>query len=151
MIDKTQIVQIGILTHDLKKCTEYWAKFLGEPVPEFEELPPYEESRALYNGKPCHGKTIASFFRLENVQIELIQPIGDEPSYWKDCLDKNGEGFHHIAFAAKDMERTIEELEAEGFGPLKQFGYFPRGAYAYFDTQDSLQMIVELLERGRDS
>jgi len=43
------------------------------------------------------ARCLQAFFELGSVQIELIQP-DENPSVWREDLDKNGEGIHHIAF-----------------------------------------------------
>ena len=85
---------------------------------------------------------------LANIQLELIEPIGEEPSYWKECLDRDGEGLHHIAFRMDDSERELKEFEQQGH-PVMQQGEWKEephnGFYAYLDMQDSLKCVIELL------
>ena len=39
-----------------------------------------------YRGKPSDAKAKLTFFQLENITIELIEPVG-ENSTWKEFLD----------------------------------------------------------------
>ncbi len=144
-IDKQKIIQIGILVKDIRSSTKKWSEFLDCPLPQIFKTEGYDQTGAEYNGQPCHGLIYQSFFDLGNTQIELIQPVDDTPSIWYDCLQKNGEGIHHIAFKAVDMAKNIENLE-KGGSPLLQKGEFKGGRYAYLDAMPSLQVILELLE-----
>lgn len=143
---KRIVTQIGILTADIKASKAAWEKFLGLPSQEITESPGYEDSHALYQGKPLTGRIYQVGFNFENIELELIQPVDDAPSYWKECLDKNGPGVHHIAFAVKNMDECIADCEALG-AALTQKGEFPGGSYAYLDAMDSMNIILELLEK----
>ena len=79
-----------------------------------------------------------------NVQIELIEP-DHEPSTWRNDLDRKGEGFHHIAFVVRDMKGSIQKLE-EGGMKLLQTGEYTGGRYAYLDANDTLKLVLELLQ-----
>jgi len=145
-IEKTKVIQIGVLTANIEKTIGAWAKFLGQEAPPIHQLPPYEESHALYNGEPCYGLNRQAFFEFGNVQLEIIEPLGDAPSYWRDCLEKNGEGLHHLAFGVKDLDGCMRSMEAAGFGTGAQAGDFPGGRYGYMDATGSMNMIIEFLE-----
>lgn len=151
---KTIITQIAILTPDIEKSKAAWEKFLGIEERPITESYGYEITRATYHGEPLHGRIRQVCFAFDNVEMELIQPIGEEPSYWKECLDKNGPGVHHISFAVKNLEECISECEALGM-PLQQQGRWPReewpgGRYAYVDGTDSLHVVLELLEKEEE-
>lgn len=139
-----QVRQVAILTKDVKKTAAAWAMLLQVPVPPIVQTDAYEKTGAIYNGKPCHAILHQAFFEFENIQLELIQPLDDIPSIWRDCLDKDGEGLHHITFHVKDMEANIVELEKEM--PLIQKGEYEGGRYAYMDARENLNIILELIE-----
>ena len=64
---------------------------------------------------------------------------------WRQDLDKNGEGFHHIAFIVKGMKEKIEICGKEGY-KLIQTGEYTGGRYAYIDATEKLKLMLELLE-----
>ena len=143
-----QVVQIGFLVKDIEKTARAWADFLGVEMPEIFMTGPQEETHAVYRGKPCPGRIRQACMDLANIQLELIEPIGEEPSYWQECLDRDGEGLHHIAFRMDDSERELKEFEQQGH-PVMQQGEWKEephnGFYAYLDMQDSLKCVIELL------
>jgi hypothetical protein len=84
-----------------------------------------------------------AFFRLENITIELIEPIGG-PSTWREFLEKNGEGVHHIAFRVGNMKEKVMLLEKHGMSEVQR-GDFTGGAYSYVDSEKQLGVLLELL------
>ena len=142
----TEIVaQIGLLVHDIEVSRVKFAKFFGVEPPPVSMTGTREEAETEFMGKPSEARAKLCFFHVgPNVDIELIEP-DKEPSTWRNDLDKNGEGFHHIAFFIKGMKEKIAVLEANGM-PLLQKGEYPGGRYAYHDANADLKMVLELLE-----
>jgi len=140
------VTQIGILVHDIEKSKLDFAKFLGVEPPEVMVTGTLKEAQTEYKGKPSEARAKLAFFDVgTNVTLELIEPDNDPNSTWRNDLEKNGEGFHHIAFVVKGMKECIATLEANGM-PLLQKGEYTGGRYAYHDATDSLKMVLELLE-----
>ncbi|HHT07895.1 MAG: VOC family protein [Christensenellales bacterium] len=139
------VTQIGILVHDIDKTSAEYAKFLGVDVPQWTETDIEEKAQTKYMGQPSQARAKLAFFDIgENLNLELIQP-DHNPSTWRHDLDKNGEGFHHIAFVIKGMKEKIAVLKANGM-QLLQTGEYEGGRYAYMDANDSLKLVMELLE-----
>lgn len=142
-----QCTQLGILVHDIEKSSQAYAQLLGVPVPPVQMTGPYEEARTHYLGQPTRARCKQAFFYYGDLQVELIEP-DFEPSVWRQALDENGEGLHHVAFQVQDMEEQIRRGEAMGM-KLLQRGRWDTGHYAYLDATESLHVIIELLENGR--
>jgi len=139
------VTQIGILVHDIEKTSAEYAKFLGVENPGWIITGPPEEAQTEYMSKPSRARAKLAFFHVgPNVDIELIEP-DMEPSTWRHDLDKNGEGFHHIAFVIKGMKEKVALLTQNGI-PLVQKGEYTGGRYAYHDANDALKVVLELLE-----
>lgn len=148
-IRKTIVTQIGILTPDIYSAKKAWEQFLGLPEQPVTQSEGFAKTSATYGGEPMHGQIFQVCFNFENIELELIQPIGETPSYWRECLLKNGAGVHHISFAVKDMAACVAECEQTGMR-LTQQGDFPGGKYAYLDATDSMQIVLELLEKEEE-
>ena len=142
----TQVVtQIGILVNDIEKASQSYADFLGVENPGVVVTNVYDKARTEFKGKPTKARSKLAFFKVgANLSIELIEP-DNEPSTWRESLDKNGEGVHHIAFAINSMKDKILNLEKNN-RPLLQKGEYKGGRYAYMDCVKDLKVIVELLE-----
>lgn len=140
---KGQITQIGIVVNNIDEASKKWATILGfDKIPEPIITNGYEKANTQFEGKPTDAKAKLAFFRMENLTIELIEPVGKKSTWYKH-LKKHGEGFHHIAFGVEGMEKNIAYLESRG-GKLVQKGDFTGGSYSYVDLPN-VGVIIELL------
>ncbi len=146
-LGSTTVAQIAIVVYNIEEACQRWAKVLGMPVPNIIVTQPGNEVHMTYRGQPSNAQAKLAFFNLGQVQLELIEPIG-EPSTWKEALDKNGESVHHIAFWVEDMQASVDFLKEQGI-PMIQRGDMGEGQYAYFDAESQLGVQIELLERVR--
>ena len=90
LISDKQMMQVGIIVKDIEKSTKDWATFLGnEELPEVIVASGSELNPTKYNGKSTDAKARLAFFRLDNITIELIEPLGG-PSTWQEFLDTKG-------------------------------------------------------------
>jgi len=138
-------VQVGILVHDIEKTGAAFAAVLGINKPDYVLTGELKDAQTEFRGKPSEARAKLMFFPVGgNMTIELIEP-DKNPSTWREDLDKNGEGVHHLAFNVKGMKETVARLEANGI-PLIQKGEYPGGRYAYMDSNAQLKTLVELLE-----
>ncbi len=138
------VTQVAIVTRDIEAKARAWAELLGVPVPEIRITGPYEETQAQYKGQPTTARAKLAFFRLGQVSLELIEPIG-EPSTWNDQLQEHGDSLHHIAFRIQGMQEKLALLEGLGIS-LVQKGEYKGGRYAYVDGVEKLGATIELLE-----
>ena len=139
------VVQIGMLVHDIEKASQDFADFLGMEKPEWILTGPRSQANTEFRGQPTEARAKLTFFHVGgNLILELIEP-DMEPSTWREDLDKNGEGVHHIAFNIEGMGEKVTLLEKNGI-KLIQKGEYPGGRYAYLDAKESLKTLLELLE-----
>ncbi|MBW7458663.1 VOC family protein [Paenibacillus sepulcri] len=147
LIGTNTVTQIGILVHDIEKTAAAYSKFLGIE-PRFVTTGTYEEAQTEYLGKPSQARSRLCFFKVgPSLELELIQP-DLEPSTWRNDLDQNGEGVHHIAFVVEGMKEKILVLERNNM-PLLQKGEYTGGRYAYIDANEDLKVVLELLENDK--
>jgi methylmalonyl-CoA epimerase len=144
VINSKKVTQVAIIVKDIDKARTAWASVLGMPVPEISIAESHESRPTLYKQKPTDAKSKLAFLRMENLQIELIQPLGGN-STWQEYLDKYGEGIHHIAFNVTDINGVEKKFEAIKM-PTVQRGGWNGGAYSYIDASSDLGCILELLE-----
>ena len=145
-----QVRQIGILVRDLEKSAAAFERFLGVKADYIGVTESYEVTKQELWGKPCYGRCYQALFNLDNIQIELVSPYGEGDSVWKECLERDGEGLHHLAFKTSDIKEAIKDMEGRSNAGLIQYGTWPHspkdGQYAYMDVRSEIKTIVELLE-----
>lgn len=139
------VTQIGFIVRDMDKTKKKFAEFLGVEEPDAFWSEGIEKTQSEFNGKPCPARARLAFFKVgDTLDIELIQP-DEQPSVWRNFLDENGEGVHHIAFQVKGMKEKVALLEKAGM-PLIQKGEYTGGRYAYMNSTGDLKVLLELLE-----
>jgi hypothetical protein len=140
------VTQIGLLVNDIEKSRVEFAKFFGIEPPAVQLTDEYAKAQTQYKGQPSEARAKLAFIHVgPNVDIELIEPDKNPNSTWRHDLDANGEGFHHIAFVIKGMKEKIGVMKANGM-QLLQTGEYTGGRYAYIDANETLKMVLELLE-----
>jgi methylmalonyl-CoA/ethylmalonyl-CoA epimerase len=144
VITSKKLAQVAIIVKDIDAARNAWAKLLGIEVPAVSIAESNSARPTLYMGKSSDAKAKLAFVTLENIQIELIQPMGGK-STWQEYLDKHGEGIHHVAFQVKGIDGVEKRFDMQG-DPTVQLGGWDGGAYSYIDASQNLGCILELLE-----
>lgn len=136
--------QIGMVVDHIEEKVQAWSRLLGVTPPNILVTDTVEIAHTEYNGQATPARAKLAFFNLGQVQLELIEPLG-QPSTWNDQLAANGTSLHHIAFEVKGMADRLATL-AEHDLPLLQRGDYEGGRYAYLDGTKKYGLVVELLE-----
>jgi len=98
-MDLTHIEHIGIAVNSIEEAKTYFENILGLTCYAVEEV------------KDQKVKT--AFFKIGNTKIELLEATSDESPVAK-FIAKKGQGIHHIAFAADDVNASLKEAEENG-------------------------------------
>jgi hypothetical protein len=139
------VTQVAIVVNDIEKTSQAYADFFGIEKPSWSWTGTREEAQTEYKGQPSDARAKLAFIKVgDTLTLELIEP-DDQPSTWRDDLNKNGEGVHHIAFNIKGMKEIVAKLEKNGM-PLVQKGEYTGGRYAYINANEPLKTVLELLE-----
>lgn len=101
----SQINHIGIAVHSIEEAAKFYTEKLGLTIGGIEEV----ESQ----------KVKVAFLPIGEVRLELVQPTSPESSVAK-FLEKNGQGFHHIALQVDDVAAEVEKLKASGVQMVDQ-------------------------------
>jgi len=149
LIQNHKMAQVAIVVKDIEKARKNWAMVLGMDVPEVSIAKSHPSRPTKYKGTPSSAEAKLAFFNLENIQIELIEPLGGN-STWQEFLDSKGEGIHHIAFMVKGIDGLERRFEMQGM-PTDQNGGWEGGAYSYINAMQMLGCELELLENYRSN
>lgn len=138
------LAQVGIIVGDIERSVDAYSRIFGMEKPSIHATDDYEKSHTAYKGKPTRARARLAFFNLGQVQIELIEPIG-EPSTWKEHLDRRGESVHHIALVVPDTGKAVAYLGEHGI-TVDQQGDYTGGMYTYMNSIPQLGVALELLQ-----
>ncbi len=95
----SHIEHIGIAVKNLEKAIDYYEKVLGLHCYAIEEV------------KDQKVKT--AFFKIGETKIELLESTDEDGPIGK-FITKKGEGIHHMAFAVKNIDQALDEVEQNG-------------------------------------
>jgi hypothetical protein len=84
-----------------------------------------------FRGKPMEAEVKVFKAKVGDVMIELFEP-GKGESPWKEYLDKNGEGIHHIGFNVDDLDEAKAAFIKQGAKVLSTIEW-QGGGGMYFD------------------
>lgn len=136
--------QVGLIVRDIERSIAAYSRVFGMPKPEIILTDGPEIAHTRFKGEPTDARAKLAFFQMGQVSLELIEPIGG-PSTWREFLDQNGEGVHHIAFFVKDTGEAVRFLDGEDMSVVQQ-GDYAGGRYTYVDSASVLGVALELLE-----
>ncbi len=100
-----KINHIGIAVRDIDEAARFYTEALGLQLGGIEEVP--------------DQKVRVAFLPIGEVRIELVQPTSPESPVAK-FIEKNGPGFHHIAYEVDDVAAEVERLKARGVRMVDQ-------------------------------
>jgi methylmalonyl-CoA/ethylmalonyl-CoA epimerase len=144
--------QIAFVVRDLDQAQSFFTQKMG--ISRFYVIENFGNRAAdkTYRGRPTeHNFSIALAYS-GNTQIELIQHLSGDSCY-KDFLQRRGEGMQHLGFFLEDREqhqRVLAEFSENGLSVL-QSGRFGDALYAYFDTEDAIGAVMEIVYLDRNS
>lgn len=139
LVKDQKVEQIGYLYKDAEKQAKIMEQLFGMPSFAFIPSAKYE---CTYRGKISEVEIKIGMSRLMNTQIELIQWISGE-SYYKEYLEKNGEGFFHISLFVDDLNQYLELFKDLNIGVLQE-GWIGKQHYAYFDSKVIFGLVIEV-------
>ncbi|HNY44009.1 MAG: methylmalonyl-CoA epimerase [Bacteroidota bacterium] len=132
-MELTHIEHIGIAVKSIEEAKKYYEDVLGLKCYAIEEV------------KDQKVKT--AFFKIGQTKIELLESTDPEGPVGK-FIEKKGEGIHHIAFATKNIEEVLKNVEAKG---VRLIDAVPRkGAegldIAFLHPKSTFGVLTELCE-----
>ena len=100
-----KINHIGIAVHDIEEAAKFYTEVLGLELGGIEEVP--------------DQKVKVAFLPIGEVRIELVQPTSPDSPVAK-FLEKNGQGFHHIAYQVENTGAEVERMLGDGVRMVDQ-------------------------------
>ncbi len=158
-IGSSRIIKFGIVTTDADKtAAAFRAVFEEGPVPESQwpvsadadkHVPFTVTPRKQYKGTPDPRTPMKVVnFYTQNFWFEIVQPLpGGDPNPWSDHLAKHGTSVCFMSIHIPDgLDHDIQVMEGLGF-PLTFFEDKGYERYTYYDTTDTLGLLLEIKER----
>ena len=137
-----KVSQVAIVVKDIEKAMKlYWDGLGIGPWKIWDMCPPLT-TEITYRGKSVFHKYVAAETMVGDLNFELLMHQEGDTVY-KDFLDKNGEGLHHIAYETNDIDVALEKFKKMGIGVI-QSGKVAKDSYCYLDTYSRFGVVIEL-------
>ena len=145
------VAQVALIVDDLDSAVRnYWDLFGIGPWQFYTYGKPLVK-RMTYHAEPAEYRMRIALSYIGPLRIELIEMLEGDTVY-ADFVAAHGYGVHHFGVLVDDMETAIAQAEAGGLTVTQDgsgFGLDGDGHYAYLDTEDSIGVTLELIERPK--
>jgi hypothetical protein len=139
-----KVNQVGMVVRDMDKAIKNYWEIFGISFPKVV-VPDY--FNRVYRGKPENFRMKIGLAMMGELQIELIQPLEGKTIYG-EFLEKWGDGIHHLGFDLNNLDERVTAFKKLGIGVLMS-GERVGGKFAYMDTEGTVGIIVELIQREK--
>ena len=106
-----RVDHVAIAVHSISEALKNYEKILKIDKIDIEEVPTERVKVAI--------------LKLEDTRIELMEPTADDSPIKKFLTDR-GEGIHHVAITADDIDNDVERAIANG---TRMIGNIRTGSY----------------------
>jgi methylmalonyl-CoA/ethylmalonyl-CoA epimerase len=130
----SHIEHIGIAVKSIEDSRKYYEDVLGLKCYAVEEV--------------ADQRVKTAFFMVGQTKLELLETTDPEGPIGK-FIEKKGEGIHHIAFAAYDLQKSLNVLKEKG---IKLIDENPRAGaeglnIAFLHPKSTHGVLTELCEK----
>lgn len=140
-----KLVQVAYVVEDFDEAFAFYKNSIGiEKFYVWDHIT-REQTEKIYRGKPGTFEFSAAYAYSGDVQIELCKHESGNNVY-KDWIDENGIGIHHVGYLLDDAEqynRAFEHLSGQGF-EVAMAGRYGDCRWSYFDTRGVLGSYTEI-------
>jgi hypothetical protein len=133
------ICQTAFVVRDINAAIDHFIRDCG--AGPFFLLPHFLTEGQVYRGTPSMADVAIAMGFAGHMQIELIQPLDDNPSVYRETIEARGHGFHHVGIACRDVDAMLPGYLARGYTlasarrcrpadrlPISKAGTMPRRA-----------------------
>lgn len=130
----SHIEHIGIAVKNLDESIKFYEKVLGLKCYAIEEV--------------SDQKVKTAFFMIGQTKIELLESTSPDGPIGK-FIEKKGEGIHHIAFAVKDLQKSLDEIKHNNVQLIDEIGRMGAEGLniAFLHPKSTFGVLTELCEK----
>jgi hypothetical protein len=138
------VAQTAFVVEDLDAAIE---RFVADmKAGPFFVLDHFLRPDQVYRGQPSTADITLAMGFAGHMLIELIQPLDNNPSVYKETIDRRGYGFHHVGIACTDVYADSLKYQKRGYAEAFRASVPTGGEVIYLDNGTGAQFgFVELL------
>ncbi len=138
-----QIIQMAYVVEDIQASIDWWIKD-AKTGPWFL-LDHFWAADQTYRGASSKADVAIAMGFAGHMCIELIQPLDNHASVYREIIDRRGYGFHHVGVAVADVDAEVPAYEARGYRLAFRANVPTGGAVAYMDDGRNEPGFLELI------
>jgi Glyoxalase/Bleomycin resistance protein/Dioxygenase superfamily len=125
------VMQTAFVVEDIHASIEHFVRDCG--AGPFFLLDHFWAADQIYRGEPSKADVAIAMGFAGHMQIELIQPLDDHPSVYRETVQSRGYGFHHFGIACADVDAVLPDYLARGYALAFGADVPTGGRVAYLD------------------
>jgi catechol 2,3-dioxygenase-like lactoylglutathione lyase family enzyme len=137
------IRQTGFVVADLEAALAGWVQGFG--IGPWLVLDPVVLDPSEYRGRPVTLPIRIALAQSGELQIEVIEPLDEQPSCYREFLDAGRTGLHHLAWWADDFDAVVSDARDAGAETV-QAGDLMGTRFCYLDTPTPPGVLAEVVE-----
>jgi len=138
------VAQTAFIVENLEDAIGRWV--LDLRAGPFFVLPHFLTPGQVYRGEPSRADITLAMGFAGHMLIELIQPLDENPSVYRETIERRGFGFHHLGIACADVDASSREYQARGYHEAFRASVPTGGEVVYLDDGDGpAKGFIELL------
>ncbi len=138
------VAQTAFIVPDLTAAIQHWATNCR--AGPFYVLPHLLAPGQVYRGEESRADVTLAMGFAGHMLIELIQPLDDHPSVYKETRDLRRFGFHHLGIACADVDASSADYQQRGYAEAYRAAVPTGGEVVYLDDGSGPQAgFLELL------
>ena len=138
------IAQTAFVVEDMPSAIDHWVENCG--VGPFFVLDRFKMPGQIYRGEESTADITLAMGFAGHMQIELIQPLDNNPSVYRETIAHRGFGFHHFGIACADVDADSRDYQSRGYVEAFRAAVPTGGEVVYLDNGNGPQWgFLELL------
>ena len=138
------VAQTAYIVPDLQAAIRHWVTDLR--AGPFFVLPSLLVPGQTYRGEASRADVTLAMGFAGHMMIELIQPLDDNPSVYKETIERRGYGYHHLGVACADVEAASRDYQTRGYHEAYRAAVPTGGEVVYLDNGTGADLgFIELL------
>jgi hypothetical protein len=138
------VAQTAFITPDLHGEIRRWAADMR--AGPFFVLDHLLAPGQTYRGEESRADVTLAMGFAGHMLIELIQPLDENPSVYREAIEKRGYGFHHLGIACADVDASSRDYQAKGYHEAYRAAVPTGGEVVYLDNGKGAELgFLELL------
>lgn len=132
----------GMIVEDLFETVRTYSEGYGHSDWEIRK---YDETNMTAEGKPVNYSFLSAVTKVEDFELELIQPLEGE-SIFSKRLASYGEGLYYLKMIpAKNLNAVVKDLSSKGY-EIVQKEERNGEKHVFIGTEETLKFVVEVVE-----